>query len=89
MEAIIPSSCESASKEKPSQIIITLVAEREGISPVELTPPLYSVIDSEALDSLFHSPIGVESQPPVCVDFTYNGYEIHVHSEDGVSISKA
>ncbi|ELY86610.1 hypothetical protein C483_19410 [Natrialba hulunbeirensis JCM 10989] len=41
----------------PSQAIIEAVAAREGVDPTEIEPPayepLYSVINPEALDSLF------------------------------------
>ncbi|ADD03607.1 uncharacterized protein Nmag_0007 [Natrialba magadii ATCC 43099] len=41
----------------PSQAIIEAVADREGVDPTEIEPPaydpLYTVINPEALDSLF------------------------------------
>ncbi|ELY97039.1 hypothetical protein C482_14109 [Natrialba chahannaoensis JCM 10990] len=52
----------------PSQAIIEAVAAREGVDPTDIEPPayepLYSVVNPEALDSLFRDAVeGSNSNP--------------------------
>jgi len=74
------------STEKPSQKIVELIADLEGVQPTELTPPLYSVIDPDALDSLFHSSADDSgSEGHIC--FRYRGYLIRVQSNGDIEIT--
>ena len=41
--------------ERISLKVVEKVADREGVDPLALHPPLHTVIDTEALDSLFQS----------------------------------
>lgn len=61
--------------------IVNQVAELEGVSPIELHPPLYSAIDTEALDQLFHSFDGQG-----CVVFEWLGYEITAQQSGQVTV---
>lgn len=72
------------STEKPSETIVGLIADLEGVDPVELSPSLYSVIDPDALDSLFHSSPSDDPQTPGYIRFQYCGYEIRM--QDGGEI---
>lgn len=72
--------------EKPSTLIIELIADLEGVDPAELSPPLYSVIDPDALDALFGSSTDDEPQTAGHVDFEYCGYEIRIQSDGEVAI---
>lgn len=38
-----------------SEKVIQAVADREGVDPTELHPPLYNAVNPEALDSLFEN----------------------------------
>ncbi|WP_254530451.1 HalOD1 output domain-containing protein [Natrinema gelatinilyticum] len=60
--------------ESLSTRVIETVAEREGVAPTNL-PPLYEVIEPEALDSIFTAGRGH-------LVFPYYGYKITV-SGDG------
>lgn len=75
---------------KPSETVVDLIADLEGLDPVELSPPLYSVVDPEALDALFNQPIDVaaESLTTSHVQFQYRGYTIRVHGDGEVAIVK-
>ncbi|WP_226003933.1 HalOD1 output domain-containing protein [Natrinema salinisoli] len=66
-----------------SQTVIEAVAEAEGVRPVELRPPLYDVIDPEALDRIFDDALTVGK-----VIFNYNGCEISVFSDGYVAVEK-
>ncbi|WP_226004113.1 HalOD1 output domain-containing protein [Natrinema salinisoli] len=64
--------------------IVEKVAKREQVSPEELRPPLHSVIDTDALDSLYQSTISDRRSPEV--EFEYKGYTVTVDSTGDVDI---
>lgn len=66
---------------QPSRQIIDKMAREEGLSPTELSPPLYDVIDSEALDALFSKASGRDDS--IEVVFQYRGREVHVTGGNG------
>jgi len=69
----------------PTQKVIQRIAEAEDVSPEELSPPLFEVIDPDALDQLFGNTMTagrMEGQ----VIFTYNGYEVTVSGDGHVAI---
>lgn len=72
-------------QERTSQIIVKRIAEREGTTPAELTPPLYTAIDADALDRLLDSLD--ESYSAGQIEFTYCGYQIRVHGDGTVDIA--
>lgn len=71
--------------ENVSNEVVEMVAKIEGVDAHELLPPLYEVIDPEALDQLFASTPtagGMEGQ----VSFSYKGYEVTVCGDGYVSV---
>jgi len=70
--------------------VITAVADREGIDPVDLEPPeydtLYSVVNPEALDSLF-APVQ-DTRTAGRVEFPFCGYDVVVTSDGDVELSE-
>lgn len=66
--------------------IIEAVADAADTSPHEL-PPLYEVVDPEALNHLFASNYEGETRAAGQVTLVYAGYEIVVHSSGDVTIS--
>lgn len=65
-----------------TEAVIMQVAEQNGTPPEELNPPLYDVIDSEALESIFRGETGE-------VSFEYHGYVVTVDHEGSVSLQPA
>ncbi|WP_124179758.1 HalOD1 output domain-containing protein [Natrarchaeobius halalkaliphilus] len=64
--------------------IVQKVAESKGIDPQELTPPLYSAIDTEALNDLFES---TKNGPRSgSVTFEYNGCTVQVETTDAIEV---
>lgn len=61
-----------------SEVVLQKVAEREEVPPSELNPPLYDVIDPEALDSVFRGSTGH-------ISFEYHGYAVTVDCSGNVS----
>lgn len=66
--------------------VIEAIAEYEDVPPDELQPPLFKVIDSEALDRLFAPTPRGGTRTQGRVMFTYNDYQVTVTSEGDVSI---
>lgn len=64
--------------------VVQAVAQQEGVSPGELSPPLFSVLDPDALDTLVR---GTSSATQVTVEFTYLGYVVRIENGQTVSIS--
>ena len=67
--------------------IVERIAEREGVDPIELSPPLHDVVDTEALESLFASdaPTGANAS----VTFTYRGYTVRVDGSGAVHVDES
>lgn len=72
--------------ESVSSWIVRQVASHEGCSPDELSPPLYSSVEVDSLDTLceFH----IENASPLDISFAYLQYSIEIHVDRGsVSVS--
>jgi hypothetical protein len=69
--------------------IVEKVAESEGVDPTELQPPLYEVIDPDALNAVFADAESGISRENGRIEFTYCGYEVVVRSDGQVSITEA
>lgn len=67
----------------PSMAIIEEVAAIDGTDPTEL-PPLYEVIDPEALDALVES----ASESEFEVEFPYSGHEVTVTGDGEIHIEQ-
>ncbi len=72
--------------------VVTAVAEREGIDPMELEPPeyeaLYDVVNPEALDSLFAPRQNGTGRASGRVEFTFCGYDVVVTSDGDVTLTE-
>lgn len=66
-----------------SRRVIERVADAEGVDPKALDPPLYDVIDPDALDRLFVDGGTGENGRVV---FEYAGYEVHVSTDGQVDL---
>ena len=65
-----------------SEAVIDVVAAVEGTPPAELTPPLYDVVDPEALDRVFAGKASLGT-----VVFNYNSYEVCVDADGYVAVT--
>jgi len=80
-------------QESLSEAVVTAVSTASGTEPAPDTSPgagggldpLYSVIDPEALDSLFHH--ADSGGAAGRVTFRYHGYAVTVHSEGRISLA--
>lgn len=78
---MVPTPTATAYIDNVSQEVVEKVAEVEDVDPLELTPPLYEVINPDALENLF-----ANSQAFGKVIFNYNGCEVSVFSDGHVSV---
>ena len=68
----------------PSEIIheiISTVAERDGVSPEQLEPPLAAVVDPDALTDVLRDTSGY-------VTFRYRGYVVTVGDDGTVTVEE-
>lgn len=70
----------------PSARVIEAVARKEGVSPVELTPPLYDAIDPDALDALARTEADSNGNG-IEIEFTYLDYAIQVRKGPTLDVS--
>lgn len=71
--------------ERVSQSVVEAVAAAEGVPPEELSPPLYDVVDPDALGRLFTSTHGAD-RTDGRVDFSYVGHRITVFGDGTVAV---
>jgi hypothetical protein len=69
----------------PSIAVVAAVAAETGSAPTEV-PPLFSAVDSEALDSLFRS---WDTGSTDSVDFTFAGFAVTVYATGEVALVPA
>lgn len=65
--------------------VVEAVAERDGIDPLEVSPPLHDAIDTAALDDLF-APTSAGRRDDGTVSFTYRGHRVRVDSDGHVAL---
>lgn len=66
--------------------VISEVAAREGVDPLELDEPLYDVVDVSALEKMVESARGREGTFEVT--FSYHGYDVRVDATGDVTITQ-
>lgn len=82
-----PAQPRTTRENRPSRAVVEAVAEADDADPVELTPPLYEVIDSDALDRLFTATTA-HDRTDGQVTFSYNGYGVTVRGDGSVSVEE-
>lgn len=69
----------------PSVAVVTAIAAREDVDPLEVRTELgtlYDHVDPEALDVL------VTGGGPVSISFRFDGYDCHIDG-DGITVTEA
>ena len=72
-----------------SDAVVEAIAEHQGVDPTALVPPLYEVLDPDALDALFAPTHSSHHRSTGHVRFTYRAIEVTVESDGTVSIRKS
>lgn len=66
--------------------VLSEIAEREGVDPLDLEPPLYDALDKRTVDALVEGePSRRDSRSPG-VEFTYSGYSVTVDDSGAVTV---
>lgn len=65
-----------------SEGILDAVAAAERVDPIDLTPPLYSVVDPDALDGFVRS----LADETGWIEFVYRGHLVTVDGAGGVRV---
>lgn len=66
--------------------VLSDIANREGVDPVDLEPPLYEVVDERTVDALVsRGPSPQDSQPNIA-EFTYYGYSVTVDGSGDITV---
>ncbi|AEH35730.1 HalOD1 output domain-containing protein [Halopiger xanaduensis] len=76
--------------EQPSVRVVEAIAAAEGVDPAALEPPLYDVLDPDALDTLTDSLCRGADQfddAAARVEFTYRTYRVEVEIGDEVDVT--
>lgn len=78
---VVTNVCQSG---EISETVVTAVAEAKGVDPLDLEP-LFSVVDPDALNSLFSSSV---SSPPaeMQLSFSMAGCDVVVHGDGEVTV---
>jgi hypothetical protein len=71
-----------------SHTVVTAVAELTDSEPIELEP-LFTAVDSDALERLFDTDGGMGRRSPTTVEFAYAGCDVVVSGDGTVSASSA
>lgn len=70
----------------PSYRLIETIAQKKGVSPTELSPPLFNVIDPDALDALVQADAD-SNTGGIEIEFTYLNYIVQIRNDSTVNIS--
>jgi len=65
-----------------SERVIQAIADREGVSPLDISPPLFDAIDPDALDRLYGN-----GRSGTSVAFEYSGYRVSVRPDGRVELT--
>lgn len=76
---------QSSGGETPVLTIVEKVAEREGVDPADLGPPLHDAIDTDALNRVF-TPTEGAVRDTGRLSFEYYGYKVTVRADGDVSV---
>lgn len=72
-----------------SERLVEKLARREGTTPAELHPPLYEVVDLEALDAVFASLHGGTTRDASGrIEFEYEGYRVRVEDDETIVVDE-
>lgn len=64
-----------------SERVIQAIADREAVSPLDISPPLFDAIDPDALDRLYDGRTGVTTE------FRYTGYRVTVRPSGRIELT--
>jgi hypothetical protein len=76
----------SSDGEQFSTAVVEAVAERVGVEPTDLDPPLFRAVDPDALDELLSS---LATDDSGTVSFSYRGFDVAVDCDGTVTLEES
>ena len=70
-----------------SEAVVAAVADAMDISVLEVSPPLYEVLDPDALEAAVDSMTDTPDERPGRIEFAYSGFEVTVTAQREVSVA--
>lgn len=67
--------------ESLTTMLVTEIAKQENVESTELSPPLHTTVDMDALEKFFDSTDGVDR-----VEFSYSGHQIMIENGEELQI---
>jgi uncharacterized ParB-like nuclease family protein len=71
-----------------TESIVDAVAEAEDLDPIDIEPPLATVVDADALNTLVDSMDGGPDASVGRITFSYCGYDVTVTTDGIVSLDE-
>lgn len=75
---------------RPTESITTRVVKKlsmvEGVDPLELHPPLQSVVDIDAVEDLFSTGASDQQKGEIRVSFAWDGYHVTIDGGEEVDV---
>lgn len=71
--------------QRPAEAVISAIASHENCAPVDLTPPLFERIDTEALNKLFRE-FGTATGQPTTVSLTLYDHDVELYGDGRVVV---
>lgn len=90
MNSELPSTTvtlDSIDTERVCVAVVNAVADAKGVSPVDVSPPLYDAIDLDGLEAFVASMTRGPGESAGRVEFSYSGYEVTVAGDGLVSVT--
>ncbi len=81
---VVDAEYHAGSDDLPTTAIIDAVAEAAGVDPLDL-PPLFDLVDADALDQLFSHPNGT-AEAETMLGFTVETWNVFVHAEGHIRV---
>lgn len=65
-----------------TMMLVTEIAEQKGVDSTELSPPIQTTVNMDALGKL----LSEDTSEPIAVEFTYSGHQITIEKEENLRI---
>lgn len=66
--------------------VVVAIADKIGVDPLQLDPPLYEVIDLDALEALFPAPDASGRSTVESLEFTYQDCRVLINGDASVEV---
>lgn len=83
-----PTNETTTQPETVTEAIVDAIADAEGVSPLDLEPPLAAAVDPDALEGLVESMGRSPGDEPGHVQFIYSGYTVTVAGGGDVAVQR-